>query len=173
MRVDNFDSSSRPCNIGVPQGSVLGPLLFSVYINDLPEFVDSRMLLYADDLKICRAIRSPSDIVMLQRDIDEVENWALLNRLTVNISKCKHLRVCDGNAQSSANYSFQSSDIERVNKYTDLGVWINSDLSTVTHTEHACSNALGIIGLLRRTFITPRMPRSHVGSPVPTYRLLS
>ena len=82
---------------GVPQGSVLGPVLFVVYINDLPEEVLSELLLYADDAKIFREIKCPKDVEMLQNDLHKMstwfENWLLkfhpdkLKKLTITNKK--------------------------------------------------------------------------------------
>jgi hypothetical protein len=73
---------------GVPQGSVLGPLLLNIFINDLCDvIIHSNCLLFADDLKVYRAINSPSDCSLLQSDIDCVHAWCLANFMKPNFSK--------------------------------------------------------------------------------------
>jgi hypothetical protein len=73
---------------GIPQGSVLGPLLFNIFINDLCDIINhSNCLLFADDLKVYRAISSPSDCLLLQADIDCVHTWCSANFMMPNFSK--------------------------------------------------------------------------------------
>ena len=77
---------------GVPQGSVLGPLLFTIYVpNDLPSCVNSTLLLFADNTKLFHCIKSNFDIDQLQRDIDALMEWSKLWLLSFNISKSKNL----------------------------------------------------------------------------------
>lgn len=72
----------------VPQGSVLSPLLFALFISDLPPLILANILLFADDLKIYLEIRSHADALTLQRDIDTIVRWCNENGLSININKC-------------------------------------------------------------------------------------
>jgi len=74
--IDNMFSTPSPVVSGVPQGSVLGPLLFLLFINDLPSNINSTMKLYADDVLMFRGIQSSSNQQMLQRDIDKLTQWS-------------------------------------------------------------------------------------------------
>jgi len=87
-----------PVILGVPQGSVLGPLLFLIYmyINDLSEISlcqGAKITLYADHVLLYRTISSPDDFVKLQEDIDKVGNWSSTNFLTFNRAKCKFMTI--------------------------------------------------------------------------------
>jgi ribonuclease P/MRP protein subunit RPP40 len=73
---------------GVPQGSVLGPLLFNIYINDIVADLECRALLFADDLKIYRQISSMEDCIKLQDDLIKVNEWCTRNHFSLNIDKC-------------------------------------------------------------------------------------
>ena len=88
---------------GVPQGTVLAPLLFLVYINDLPKNIVSSVKLYADDVLIYRTINSEQDHMILQEDLNMLQKWADTWLMTFNPTKCefirvshkKHPRICD------------------------------------------------------------------------------
>ena len=74
---------------GIPQGSILGPILFIIFINDMPKAVDSMMKLFADDAKIFKAIESMDDISIIQNDINTLLDWSHKWQLPLNIAKCK------------------------------------------------------------------------------------
>ena len=78
VRVNGELSEPKPVISGIPQGSVLGPLLFVLYINDLPDVVKSNILLFADDTKIFKQVKSKEDALLLQHDIDALERWSNL-----------------------------------------------------------------------------------------------
>ena len=82
-----------PVTSGVPQGSVLGPLLFLIYINDLPEIINCTIKLFADDTKLYSEIKNPSDEVSLQDNIFESSNWTNKWQLMFNTKKCKHMHM--------------------------------------------------------------------------------
>ena len=78
---------------GVPQGSVLGPLLFNIYVNDIPDTVKSPILLFADDIKIFRSIKTREDYTQLQLDLNCLSEWSLKWKLKFNVSKCNVLHL--------------------------------------------------------------------------------
>lgn len=151
-------SEHYPVNAGVPQGSVLGPLLFCIFINDLPSVISSHSLLFADDLKIWRAIKSDYDRNILQSDIDTVLKWARSNGLSVNASKCTCMHIRSRNIVPVPIYHLGDRVINLVSSYKDLGVWITDDFSTRQNTEYICSKAMRMVGFLRRSFsyVSPR-----------------
>ena len=91
--VNSTFSSWRPVTSGVPQGSVLGPLLFAIYVNDLPSIVSSILFLLADDLKLYRPISQPLDISLLQHDVDSLFHWTHDWLLNLSIPKCYMMSV--------------------------------------------------------------------------------
>ena len=91
--LDNQRSHPTPISSGVPQGTVLAPLLFLLYINDLPSRVRSKVKLYADDVLLYSYIKSESDCHALQEDLDALAQWARIWQMEFNPSKCEFLRV--------------------------------------------------------------------------------
>ena len=80
---------------GVPQGTVMGPLLFLLYINDMPSVLDpsTACRLFTDDCLIYRSIKTVSDQVALQKDLEALHNWGLKWGLMFNVSKCNILHL--------------------------------------------------------------------------------
>ena len=146
-------SGLLPVTSGVPQGSLLGPLLFSVYINDLPDSVHlTKPLLFADDSKCLgtvrdRQISSPSD---LQLDLDSLSLWSLTNRIAFNGAKCVLLSFPHGSAPPS--HFISGVEIPLVNSTRDLGVLITDTLSWFDHIHLITSKAYKMLGLIRRSF---------------------
>ena len=94
VSINNSISHSFPVTSGVPQGSILGPLLFLIFINDLPsEALHSKLLLFADDAKCFSAITSSVDCHLLQSDLDRLSKWSSNWRLFFNESKCSLLSL--------------------------------------------------------------------------------
>ena len=91
--VDGSSSESARVKSGVPQGTVLGPLLFLTYINDLPSTVSSQVRLFADDCLLYRPIKCRADQEKLQRDLSALQDWADRWGMCFNPSKCSVLRV--------------------------------------------------------------------------------
>ena len=93
------DCESDWCDVtsGVPQGSVIGSLLFVLYINDLPDCVDCESKLYADDSKLMSAFSEPLDRISLQRSIDAVTDWTKDWLMRLNVGKCKVMHLGKNN----------------------------------------------------------------------------
>ena len=106
----------------MPQGSILGPLLFVVYVNDLPDTVlHSKMLLFADDTKCFRQIKSQTDQQILQTDLNLLSNWSTVSRLSFNPSKSVHISF---NSKFSTSYELNNCSINSQLSHKDLGVII-------------------------------------------------
>ena len=122
--VNGCSSSPSQVTSGVPQGSVLGPLLFICYINDLPKEVNSAVKLYADDVLLYRAIHSIADHDMLQKDLDIINKWAESWKMTFNLSKCELVRVTNKKHPLEHSYYLQGEQIKSVPHAKYLGVSI-------------------------------------------------
>lgn len=170
---------------GVPQGSVLGPLLFLIFINDLPTNISSRIRLFADDCVIYRTITSSSDHEALQGDLDLVCSWCNKWLMSLNTSKCKIMSVSRKTSISTFSYKIKNSEVSRTTSYKYLGVIIDSKLSWSSHITSICSKASKTLGYLRRnlhystssvrkiaylTFVRPQLEyASPVWSPYQHY----
>ena len=91
--MDGFTSVWKTVPSGIPQGSVLGPLLFPLFVNDLPKCLSNKCLLFADDLKVFRQIGCSADYFSLQADLDRIRNWSNTWRLFLNVNKCSVLTL--------------------------------------------------------------------------------
>jgi len=166
QRVTIAGASSRWAGVdsGVPQGSVLGPVLFICYINDLPEMIASLIYMYADDTKVSRAVNCDMDRVALQGDLDQLVEWSRIWQLQFNVGKCKVMHL--GRANPKAEYRMrqtrdgksESIALQESAEEKDLGVWITDNLKSSVHVAHAVSKANQILGLIRRTFSYLDMP---------------
>ena len=138
---------------GVPQGSVLGPLLFVLYINDLPEVIEngSEIYLYADDTKVFRKIRNPEDMERLQKDLECMKRWSEKWLLFFHPEKCKFMRL--GNYEERQNGYKMREQLEEVSSEKDIGVVIDNKLSFSDHLAEKINKANKVVGLIRRTFV--------------------
>ena len=155
--VNGQSSLSAPVISGVPQGSVVGPLLFLIYINDLTKINLSdgaKLTLYADDILLFRTINSPNDFFALQEDIDKVGSWSCTNFLTLNRAKCKYMIVSRRRTTStpSSPLLLEGHPLDQVKMFKYLGVLLSHDLSWGEHVQSVCSKARKILGLLYRRF---------------------
>ena len=141
---------------GVPQGSVLGPLLFIIYLNDIVHHISSssKMNLFADDIALYRIIRSINDYSALQADIDAVSDCLAGKLLTLNPSKCCHLFISHKRIYSISPpcLTLNGQELARVSSYKYLGVLITSDLMWSSHIAKVCNKTRKLIGLFYRTF---------------------
>ena len=131
VTVHGATSQSLPITSEVPQGSLLSPFLFSIYINDLPNNLSSStgVGLFADDTKLYKAVQNPSDALVLQEDIQSLHSWSEENRLRFNISKCKVLSITRKSSPLITSHSLDGNQLELSNIEIDLGVVMNSNLT--------------------------------------------
>ena len=129
MVINGINSEKIPVSSGVPQGSVLGPILFLAYINDLPEQVKSRVRLFADDTALYLAISSTTEIEVLQTDLASLEQWEKMWDMQFNPSKCQVLQITKKAKPLNTNYILHNVELESVPAAKYLG----SPLRTTSH----------------------------------------
>ena len=130
VKVNGVPSETAPVISGIPQGSVLGPVLFIVYINDILDSITSDGLLFADDTKIFRQIRTKDDALALQSDIDKLEKWSDIWLLKFNPTKCHVLTLGRfEDTKYTKRYTVYGNEMEHVFEEKDLGITIDSQLT--------------------------------------------
>jgi len=126
--VRDLKSEWRKVDSGVPQGSVLAPILFLIYINDMPEGVNSYMNLFADDAKLCRRVRVEEDCKILQEDLDKIWMWSKKWEMEFNISKSHVMEMGKSVKRPKGTYSMGDGMVlQKVTQEKDLGVIMQND----------------------------------------------
>ena len=137
---------------GVPQGSILGPSLFIMFINDLSEVLkESNCLLFADDAKIFKTIKSIADCFLLQIDINNVVAWCNLWKIKINLSKCFYINFSLLRSRAvDYRYVMHGSIIEKVKQIKDLGVIFTPTLDFNIHICNVVSKVFKMFGFMKR-----------------------
>ena len=155
--VDGATSSTTPVVSGVPQGSVLGPLLFITYINHVSMLAlseGSKLTMYADDILLYKPIKVSEDYSGLQSDIDAIYECTKASYLTLNPLKCKYL-ICSRKRYPclpTSGLLLAGTTLEQVESYQYLGVLVSSRLTWSDHIEQICTKARKLVGMLYRQF---------------------
>ena len=159
VQVNGHFSEWAKVTSGIPQGSVLGPVLFVIYINDLPDSVMSEIALYADDTKLSKEIQSDSDVIVVQDDLFILQDWSDDWLLLFHPDKCIVIRIClpwKCNIDKP-EYFMRKSDgsivkLEVSSCEKDIGVYIDEHLTFKTHIVTKVNKANSVMGIIRRSF---------------------
>jgi ribonuclease P/MRP protein subunit RPP40 len=149
VKIANCCSHSISVTSGVPQGSVLGPLLFVVFINDIDSGISSSLIKFADDIKLFQTF-DPSEKVLLQNDLNTISQWCATWLLNLNVEKCACLHL--GNNNPLTTYHINGINIANTNKVTDLGVVFTADLKPSSHCQRIVAKAHRIISTIKLAF---------------------
>ena len=150
--VDGRSSGEAPVVSGVPQGTVLGPLMFLTYIIDITSDLTSQMKLFADDALLFRPIKSEKDCKSLQKDLDTLEIWSKRWKMTFNISKCHVLRMTGKKASITQNYKLGNDPLTTVTSHPYLGVEFDSKLSWKGQVQNVKAKGTKTLNMVRRNF---------------------
>jgi len=152
VTINSCKSAPVAVTSGVPQGSHLGSLLFSIFINDISSYIcNSKYLQFADDLKIYRPVVTVDDCVQLQGDIDGLQRFCDENRLVLNVDKCAHITFTRNKDRINFNYSLNGAVLKKVEEIRDLGVILDSKLSFEPHVEAITQKSIRNLGFITRT----------------------
>ena len=133
---------------GVPQGSVLGPLLFLIYINDIDDSIISKLWKFADDTKICHNIKSERDVEILRNDLKQLYKWSEDWQMLFNLDKCVVIHF--GTKNEKHTYELGGQNLKNVEQERDLGIIVHSSGKTSEQCNMAASKANQILGMIKR-----------------------
>lgn len=153
--LEDEHSTEVPVNSGVPQGSVLGPLCFLIYINELPSSVSkSQIRLFADDTVVYITINSSSDSQSLQEDLNKMQIWEREWDMEFNPSKCQVLHITKNKKVINNKYFLHGQALTSVPSSKYLGLDLSTDLNYNTHISRITSNANKTLGFIKRNINT-------------------
>ncbi|RYE13173.1 MAG: hypothetical protein EOP45_21630, partial [Sphingobacteriaceae bacterium] len=139
---------------GVPAGSILGPCLFIIFINDITNSVTHALVvLFADDLKLLLKITSQEDIRKFQSAIDQLFDWCVRNKLFLNLKKCFIMWITRNETRWDCDFTINNGQHKfgKVDVHRDLGVLFDSKLTFVKHIQTVVASAKGALGFVKRT----------------------
>lgn len=147
---NNTTSRNIIVKSGVPQGSHLGPILFNLFINDLPNVIKlSNILMYADDVKIFLSYNNCCDQIHLQHDLNRFYEWCGANLMELNLKKCKHMHF-SRRLSALCFYNFGDYQLESVKTILDLGVLLDAKLEFSQHVTMTINKARGVLAFIKR-----------------------
>ena len=150
--VNGYESNWQEVSSGIPQGSVLGALLFVIYINDLPDNIISDIFLFADDTKFFRRIVDSDDAAVIQQDLDTLHKWSSDWLLKFHPDKCVVIRLSVTSENWYYRYTLGDDELEYVDQVKDLGVFVDCELKFRHHMVTKVNKANSIMGTIRRSF---------------------
>ena len=152
--LDGESSEEVKVTSGVPQGSVLGPLLFLLYINDLPENIQSQVRLFADDTAVYLTVTNMQDSQVLQSDLESLQHWERTWDMEFNPGKCQVIHITRSKSPVKSRYFMHNQELESVDAAKYLGVTISKDLSWNSHINNITSTANKTLGFVKRNVVT-------------------
>lgn len=161
--IENYLSQRRQCVVlngknsgfvdvtsGVPQGSVLGPLLFLLYVNDISVGISSRIRLFADDCVVYKKIKDEQDAALLQRDLESINTWCSTWQMKLNPKKCVHMCFTKKKKKIESHYRIENNLISNESTFKYLGVTLSSDCSWNAHVDDVIVRAGRALNFIQR-----------------------
>ena len=147
-------SEWREVESGVPQGSVLGPLLFVMYINDIDEGLVNRIMKFADDTKVVGRVSNQEEVDGLQRDLGRLGEWSKQWLMPFNVGKCKVMHMGGNNREEILELEGVALEVVEVER--DLGVALSRDMKVAVQCGRAASKGYQVLGMIGRTFTSKK-----------------
>jgi hypothetical protein len=144
------ESKWVPVTSGVPQGSVLGPALFLIYVNDMDDGIISKLLKFADDTKVFNSVTSQVEVNELRQDLKRLCDWSDKWQMEFNIDKCKVMHL--GHNNKKVEYQMHGKSLEIIKEEKDLGVIISDDFKVTKQCAKASKKGNQVLGMISRTF---------------------
>ena len=135
---------------GVPQGSVIGPLLFLIFINDLKEGIQSKLSIFADDTKIMHIVDTEEEIKELEEDLRKLQKWSEMNDMKFNTDKCSVMHCGTNNRKTQ--YKLYGKILRDTNSEKDLGVIVDKDMKFKSQVAAQTKKANNTLGMIKRNF---------------------
>ena len=150
--VEGMESPPTSVLSGVPQGTVLGPLFFLIYINDISKGLTegTKIRLFADDSLLYRSIKTPNDSAILQKDLDTLQLWEKKWKMEFHPGKCQLLRVTNKISPIISNYTIHNIPISATDSAKYLGVVIDSKLNWKNHYTNVIKKSNSTLAFLKR-----------------------
>ena len=151
VRVGNEYSNVTKVTSGIPQGSILGPVLFTIFINDLPENMNVHCKVFADDTKIYEDVKKKDAI---QQDLYKLQEWTELWNLYFNVSKCKVMHIGKKNPKTEYYMMMEGSQrkLDTCAEEKDLGITFDTNMKFDIHISNIVKKANQMLGVIKRTF---------------------
>ena len=148
--IDGMCSKSVDVTSGVPQSTVLGPLMFLLFINDMQDDLVCTLRLFADDALLYHKITHNDDTLALQRDLDKLGLWADRWQMLFNSSKCYKMSVCRSRSPGVKDYTLYNQTLVAVQQHPYLGVLLSSDLRWNSHVDRIAKKGNSSLAFVKR-----------------------
>lgn len=151
VSIDGHCSNKLPVTSGVPQGSVLGPLLFLIYINDITDIISHpvQIRLFADDCVLFNEVKVQDDQILLNHNLHNVSEWCVKWGMELNADKTVFMRITNKRNSHFFSYNLPTRHLSEVKEYKYLGVTLTNNLSWNKHIETVCSSSFRNLCFLR------------------------
>jgi len=154
VKYNNYKSNLSEIKTGIPQGSILGPLFFSIYINDLVQCSNTfKFLLYADDTTLyfnLEDFHTNNKTAAINEELEKINNWLNVNKLTLNVDKTTCMHFAKRRTLEPLSFEINNKTITNVSQFKFLGVVLDSHISWKNHIDMVTIKLSKIIGILHR-----------------------
>ncbi|KAG7308425.1 hypothetical protein JYU34_005625 [Plutella xylostella] len=151
ITINGYCSEKKLVSSGVVQGSILGPLQYLLFINEINEcFHNSSILSFADDLKIFRIVKDENDCTLIQEDLNRFNEFCTQHKLQLAYEKCQQISFTRKRIKTNYTYNIGGVNVNKVSIVRDLGVMFDEKLTFNEHIEHICKKAYQMLGFVLR-----------------------